>query len=357
MQICLVCTKCGESYPPSPHQLTCDRCSGPLEVAPETPIEGLPSISLGEGNTPVIGLERVGTRLGVEALFAKLEFLNPTGSFKDRGSAVLVSMLKDYGVQRVAEDSSGNAGASIAAYCARAGIRATIFAPASASTMKLEQITFYGADVKKVERGREAVAQACQRYCREREVVYASHNLSPYFIEGTKSFAHEVTAQMDPPPDHILFPVGNGSLLIGAWRGYRELAKAKGTSKAPRLHCVQSSACMPIVAAFRGEAWHPPSRGVSTVAGGIAVEQPPRMHQVLGALEETGGMAAAVEEAEILHWQRRLAQEEGLFIEPTAAAALAGLHLLVAEGQIRAGDRVLIPLTGFGLKDRVPPGS
>lgn len=354
MQVEVVCTKCEERQPFSFHNLACHRCSGPLDVAADTPVTAPRSVSLGEGNTPVIQLEKVGQSLGLTDLFAKLEFLNPTGSFKDRGSAVLVSALKEQDIGRVAEDSSGNAGASIAAYCARAGIQATIFAPVSTPPMKLEQIAFYGATVEKIEGGRQAVAQACQRYCEEKGVVYASHNLSPLFIEGTKSFAHETAAQMDPPPDHILFPVGNGSLLIGTWKGYQELRKTGDVGRLPRLHGIQSKVCMPIVAAFRGKDWAPSPQGTTTVAGGIAVEQPPRLHQVLTALGDTGGSAVAVEESEIIRWQQRLSQEEGIFVEPTSAAALAGLAALLKEGHIQPRDRVLIPLTGFGFKDRIP---
>ena len=208
----------------------------------------------------------------MDNLYAKLEFLNPTGSFKDRGSAVLVSALRSKGVPRAAEDSSGNAGASIAAYCAKAGIEATIFAPASAPPMKLQQISFYGARVVKVEGGRAAVAAACHQYCMEEGVVYASHNLSPLFIEGTKSFAVEAASQMGEMPQHVLFPVGNGSLLIGAWKGFKGLANSDAPATKPALHCVQSEACMPVVAAFGGQDWAPPEGGVSTVAGGIAVE-------------------------------------------------------------------------------------
>lgn len=354
MQIEVICTRCKETQPFSFHTVDCTRCGGPVDVADYTPIKGPPAVSLGEGNTPVIHLERIGQTLGLEEIFAKLEFLNPTGSFKDRGSAVLVSVLKEQNINQVAEDSSGNAGASIAAYCARAGIQATIFAPVSAPPTKLEQIAFYGAVVQKVEGGRQAVAQECQRYCREQGVVYASHNLSPLFIEGTKSFAGEAASQMDPPPDHILFPVGNGSLLIGAWKGYRELGQASRNFRIPRLHSIQSKACMPIVAASLGETWASPPQGIGTVAGGIAVEQPPRLHQVLAALKDTGGRAVAVEESEIIRWQQRLSHEEGIFVEPTSAAVLAGLTSLLAEGHVRPRDRVLLPLTGFGFKDRIP---
>ncbi len=349
-----VCVNGQRRRPFSFDTLLCPSCRGPLDMAQPAGLTVHPAVTLGEGGTPVVHLQKIGRELGVEALFAKLEFLNPTGSFKDRGSALLVSALREHGVRQVAEDSSGNAGASISAYCARAGIRAAIFAPGSAPPMKLAQIAFYGAEVVKVAGDREAVAQACLRHCRQNSVVYASHNLSPLFIEGTKGFAAEAAAQMRPPPDHALFPVGNGSLLIGAWKGYTELASTGDVQRIPRLHCVQSKACMPIAAAHRKTPWTPPPAGADTVAGGIAVRNPPRLHQVLQALDATGGDAVAVEESDIIHWQRRLSHLEGIFVEPTSAAALAGLYDLRKEGRIRPQDRVLVPLTGFGFKDRIP---
>ena len=319
-----------------------------MDIAEGTFHAPVESVSLGEGNTPVVRLANVERVLGMERLYAKLEFLNPTGSFKDRGSAVMVSALKNAGIRSAAEDSSGNAGASVAAYCAKAGIEATIYAPASAPPMKLQQIGFYGARVVKVGGGRSAVAAACRQYCEDEGVVYASHNLSPLFIEGTKSFAAEVVSQIEEGPGHVLFPVGNGSLLIGAWKGF------KGMGQMPKLHCVQSEACMPIAAAFAGQDWMSPNEGVSTVAGGIAVEHPPRLHQVLGALTDSGGEAVAVAEEEIVRWQRRMALEEGLFVEPTSASVLAGLESLLESGKIEERERVLVALTGFGFKDRIP---
>ena len=322
----VTCSRCGEQDVFSFDVLACRQCRSPLDLAegafepPDDPV------TLGEGNTPVVRLSNVGQILGMDNLYAKLEFLNPTGSFKDRGSAVLVSALRSKGVQRAAEDSSGNAGASIAAYCAQAGIEATIFAPAAAPPMKLQQISFYGARVVKVEGGRTAVAMACRQYCMEEGVVYASHNLSPLFIEGTKSFAVEAASQMDEAPEHVLFPVGNGSLLIGAGKGFKGLADSDSPAKMPKLHCIQSEACMPVAAAFSGQDWMPPQEGVETVAGGIAVERPPRLGQVLDALADSGGEAVAVAEHDIVRWQRRLSVDEGLFVEPTSASVLAGLE-------------------------------
>jgi len=342
------CTACRREQPASNHRILCDHCGGPMDLAPGPDLHVDPSVTLGEGNTPVVRLQAIAHSLGLEYLCAKLEQQNPTGSFKDRGAALLVSALRDEGITRVAEDSSGNAGASIAAYCAHSGIEADIFAPALAPTSKLEQIAIYGAHVKKVQGTRQAVAQACQDFCRENDIVYASHNLSPYFIEGTRTFASEVMKQMDPPPHHILFPVGNGSLIIGTWKDY-------GEAPGPRLHAIQSRECPPIAAAFEGRDWSPPTVGIHTVAGGIAVDRPPRAHQVLAALTATGGRAMAVSEEEIVVWQQRLAREEGIFVEPTSAAALAGAAALVAQGHIAPSDRVLLALTGSGLKDRIPP--
>lgn len=344
----VVCSRCGFRDGFSFSALECGECGGALDLAEETYEPSAERVTLGEGDTPVVRLAKAGRALGMERLYAKLEFLNPTGSFKDRGSAVMVSALRSAGVKAAAEDSSGNAGASVAAYCAQAGIEATIFAPASAPPMKLEQIGLYGARVVKVEGGRAAVADACRRYCEDEGVVYASHNLSPLFIEGTKSFAVEVASQMGELPEHVLFPVGNGSLLIGAWKGFG------GLGRMPKLHCVQSEACMPIAAAFEGEEWMPPEGGVATVAGGIAVDRPPRLGQVLDALGDSGGSAVAVAEGEIVRWQRRLSVEEGLFVEPTSASVMAGLEALVESGKVGRGERVLVALTGFGFKDRSP---
>ena len=349
MHMEVVCSRgCGYRDEFSFSVLACRDCRGPLDVAEGTYEWPGNPVSLGEGNTPVVRLVNVGRMLGMEKLYAKLEFLNPTGSFKDRGSAVMVSTLRSAGIRSAAEDSSGNAGASVAAYCAKAGIEATIFAPASAPPMKLQQISFYGARIVKVVGGRSVVAAACRQYCVDEGVVYASHNLSPLFIEGTKSFATEVASQMEEPPEHVLFPVGNGSLLIGAWKGFR------GLGTMPRLHCVQTEECMPIASAFSGRDWTPPEGGVATVAGGIAVERPPRLRQVLGALSDSGGEAVAVAEEEIVRWQRRMSVDEGLFVEPTSASALAGLEALLESGRIGREEATLVALTGFGFKDRIP---
>ena len=357
----LHCTICGASHAANMENLWCRECAAPLEVdyLEPTSVQGAPAlvhdssalVSLGEGDTPSVVLSEAGGRLGLRRLYAKLEFLNPTGSYKDRGTAAVMSVAQEHGVTEVVEDSSGNAGASVAAYAARAGIKAHIFAPATAPAAKLRQISVYGAEVHAIEGTREATTEAALGFYPERRLVYASHALSPYFVEGTATFAGEIVEQLaDEPPAHIVFPVGNGGLYLGAWKGFQRLLEAGRIQEMPRLHCVQASAVTPIVAAYRSEDWAP-DPNARTVAGGVAVARPARQGEVLDALRATDGVALAVDDDEILRWRNLLAGSEGIFAEPTSAAAFAGLERLVQQGVIAADDTVLVPVTGFGLKD------
>lgn len=368
----LTCTRCRASQPPD-MSVACPVCGSTYEVVYSeaggsgaqppgwtgptipSPIHDVSSFtSLGEGNTPCVDLERLGSVLGLESLTAKLEFLNPTGSYKDRGTLVMMSVAREHGVEEVVEDSSGNAGASVSAYAARAGIKAHVFAPSSAPTAKVAQIRVYGAEPHLIDGPREAATEAVLSYVRERGVVYASHNLSPYFVEGTKSFAYEVFMQTEPSlPAHIVVPVGNGSLFLGAWKGFTELRAAGYVDSIPRLYCVQARAVMPIAAAYNDEEWVPDGQG--TVAGGIASVSPPHKEAILRVLGASGGSAVAVSDDSILAWQRRLAETEGIYCEPTSAAAFAGLSELVTSGAIGRKDSVLVPVTGSGLKDAPPP--
>ena len=311
-------------------------------------------VSLGEGQTPSVSLDRLAHKLGMRNLHGKLEFQSPTASFKDRGTTVLVSVLKEFDVTEVVEDSSGNAGASLAAYAARAGIVAHIFAPSTAPQAKIRQIKVYGAQTHLIEGPREAAYHAALSYGDQRNLCYASHNQSPYFLEGTKTMAYEIVSQFEGRmPRHIVMPVGNGSLIIGAWKGFAELQASGAIEDIPHLHCIQAEAVKPIVAAFRGEEWAP-QPGARMVAGGISVAQPPRLEQVLDVLTNTGGVALAVGENAILRWQGILAREEGIYCEPTSAAAFAGLEELLRRGHISPDESVLVAITGLGLKD-VPP--
>ena len=360
----LECGECGARFAPDMTRLACGECGAPLDVAYDSDVAALDvvpmpllhpesAVSLGEGDTPSVRLPAIAKRMWIGALYAKLEFMNPTGSFKDRGTAVMMSVAAEMGAREVVEDSSGNAGASVAAYAARAGVRAHIFAPASAPAAKLGQIAVYGARAHLVEGNRQDVTDAAVDFAREGGFVYASHNLSPYFLEGTKTFAYEIAREFGGELlQHIVIPVGNGSLLIGAHKGFGELQRAGVIGAMPRLHAVQARAVMPLVAAYIGAVLAPAVK--PTIAGGIAVASPPRLRQSLRALWDTGGSAVAVSEGQIRRWHALLAREEGVFGEPTSAAAFAGLEALVARGAIGAGESVLLPVTGFGLKDEFP---
>ena len=368
--IVLRCPQCGRTRPADMSTEGCPDCAVPLDVEytanarsssnPDsyealTPVHQPSSgVSLQEGDTPSVKLNTLGKHLGIAHLYGKLEFLNPTGSFKDRGTAVMLSVAMEHGVTELVEDSSGNAGASVSAYAARAGIKAHIFVPASAPEAKLRQIRAYGAEVHPIEGPRDAATTAAIDYHRQHGLVYTSHMMSPYFAEGTKNFAYEVSHQFDGAlPDHIVLPVGNGSLLIGAFKGFCEMQAAGHAVKMPKLHGVQSRSVMPLVAAYTGKAWEP-TDATTTVAGGIAIAAPSRLQQIVDILRLVGGTAVAVEESSIVEMQRDLAEGEGVFAEPTSAAAFAGLQLLVQQGFIAKSDTVLVPVTGFGLKDEPP---
>ena len=357
------CLDCGTRHAPTVRELRCHSCGGLFDVAyhapPSTHAPRLPlarpdsRTTLGEGGTPLVELRRVARELGLSTLWAKLEYQAPTASFKDRGGAVLISAAVEDGVDEFVEDSSGNAGASLAAYAAAAGIGAHIFVPASAPEGKLAQIQVYGATLHPIEGPRQAAADAAQEFAVKRGIPYLSHSHSAFFAEGMKSFAYEALASGAGAAGHVLFPVGNGSLLVGARKGFDELREAGALTAVPKLHCVQAEAVRPIEAALTGRTWQfdPSAR---TVAGGIAVSHPPRLPQVADAVRATSGTATAVPDDAILAWQRRLARTEGVFCEPTSAAVFAGLERLIAHGALPVGAEVLVPVTGAGLKEPLP---
>ena len=356
----LKCMECADTHPATVRVLTCPKCDGlfdmqyaepPTGIGPRLPV-GRPAsmITLGEGATPLIELRRTGSRLGLGALYAKLEFASATGSFKDRGSAVLMSAAVEEQVDEFVEDSSGNAGASLSAYAAAAGIKAHVFAPDSAAKGKLDQIGIFGSDLRTIPGPRQAATDAARAFLDESNLVYLSHNYSAYFAEGMKAVSYELMADLGDGIDHVVLPVGNGSLLIGLRKGFDELRSAGRIESVPRLTAVQASAIRPVVEAVKGEDWDPDT-AAQTVASGISVARPPRLAEQVDAVRQTGGFAVAVLEDAIIGWRDRLARDEGLFCEATSAVAFAGVEELVASGQIKPGDRVVVAVTGSGLKE------
>jgi threonine synthase len=312
------------------------------------PVEVAQAVSLGEGWTPLLPGEWHGA-----PVHYKLEFMMPTGSFKDRGTTVLASYLMSRGVRRVLEDSSGNAGASLSAYAAAAGLTCRILVPETASYPKIAQIAACGADVVTIRGTRQDVAEAALRQAADPvdAIFYASHNWQPLFVEGTKTLAYEVWEQSGfRAPDNLVVPLGYGSNVLGAERGFDELLRAGEIGRRPRLFGVQAAHCAPYAAAFREGVEHlVPTPVRPTMAEGIATLRPTRVAEVLRAVRETGGTVVAVEEAEILPALRDLARR-GFYVEPTSATAAAGLGRLLTSGVIRPQEYTVLVLTGSGLK-------
>jgi threonine synthase len=311
------------------------------------------AVTMGEGWTPLTcGVWQGGGHRA--AVMFKLEFMMPTGSFKDRGMTVMVSYLKSRGLDHVLEDSSGNAGASLSAYAAAAGMRCRILVPETASYPKIAQIAACGADVVTIRGTRQDVADAAMRM--SREIFYASHNWQPFFAEGTKTLAYELWEQLGfRAPDHVVVPVGYGANVLGCDRGFSELVRNREIPRMPRLHGVQAANCAPYYAAFRaGTEQYTPVTVKPTVAEGIASSKPTRMREVLAPVRASGGEIVAVTEDEIVRALAALAKK-GHYVEPTSAAAAAGLSQLVARGVIRKHETTVLVLTGSGLKasDRI----
>lgn len=307
-------------------------------------VDARSAVTLGEGGTPLLSRNWN----GVPTQF-KLEFMMPTGSFKDRGMTVMVSYLKSCGINHVLEDSSGNAGASLSAYAAAAGMRCRILVPETASYPKIAQIAACGADVVTVRGSRQDVADAALRM--SHEIFYASHNWQPFFIEGTKTLAYELWESLGfRAPDNVVTPLGYGSNVLGLDRGFDELLRNGEITRMPRIFGVQAANCAPCYATWQSGGETPvPVTVTSTIAEGIASSQPTRLREVVRAVRRSDGAIAAVSEQEITAALGTLAHM-GLYVEPTSASAAAGLTQLLASGAIRPGETTVLVLTGSGLK-------
>jgi threonine synthase len=307
-------------------------------------VDDAAAVTMGEGWTPL----HPGEWSGAKTLF-KLEFMMPTGSFKDRGMTVLVSYLKSRGIDRVLEDSSGNAGASLSAYAAAAGLECRILVPETASYPKIAQIAACGADVMTIRGSRQDVAEAAERM--SSEIFYASHNWVPFFVEGTKTLAYELWEQLGfEAPDNVVTPLGYGSNVLGCLRGFDELRRGGEIERSPRVFGIQAENCAPYYAAWQaGADALVPTEVKPTIAEGIASSRPTRVKEVLEGVRESHGEIVAVSEAEIIEALRGLAAM-GLYVEPTSAAGAAGLTKLLASGAIKPGETTVLVLTGSGLK-------
>jgi threonine synthase len=308
-----------------------------------------PSVRLGAGGTPLLPVEHEGREV-----WLKVEYLAPTASFKDRGTEVMINLLAHQGVRHVADDSSGNAGASVAAYAARVGMAADIFVPAHASPAKQAQIALYGARVTLVPGPRHNAKQAALEATRQ-GIVLASHTYHPGFLLGQQSLAWELWEQLGRrAPDWYVVPIGQGVHLLGVWLGFRRLQAAGLIDHLPRLVGVQARRLAPLCQAFeRGLETVPGLEpGLPSLAEGLAIAAPVRGRRLLQAIRDTGGTCVAVEEEAIQAAQRQLARR-GFYVEPTSATAVAALQALAPltdRQETGAPPCVVVPLTGSGLK-------
>lgn len=308
----------------------------PLEN-PEQPV------TLGESITPLTTT----TLFGERKLFLKHDYLFPSGSYKDRGAALMMSRLKEWGVQRVVQDSSGNAGASVAMYAAAAGIECSIFVPEDTEPAKLLQVMASGANLIKVPGTRADTAAAA--LLAAKETTYASHCYQPLFFHGTKTIAYEIAEQFGwKSPDHLVLPAGNGTLLLGAYLGFSELLQMGIISKMPSIHAVQSAACQPLFLRWKDPGYALQNyRPEHTLAEGIAIGNPVRLTQMLEVIKNTNGMVFTVTDEQLKEtWKK--AASQGIYVEPTSATVLNASTQLFPF--LHGDASVVAVLTGSGLK-------
>jgi threonine synthase len=301
-------------------------------------------ITMGEGCTPLLA-----RRLNGAEVLLKCEWVMPTGSFKDRGASVMLSLLRQQGVTAVLEDSSGNGGAAVSAYAAAGGLKATIMAPDSTSPAKTVQMRAHRAAVELIPGSRQDTADAA--VARSASVFYASHNWHPFFLHGTKTLAYELWEDLGfKAPDSVIVPCGAGSNVLGCWIGFSELRRAGAIKRMPRIFAAQPRNCAPIAAAFLAGAEGPVASPVRpTIAEGTAIAVPIRLREVLGVLRESNGGAVTLTEEEIAAATLELASG-GIYVEPTAAQVLAAHRHLLASGAVVPGQTTVLVLTGSGLK-------
>jgi threonine synthase len=356
------CTKCGAAYPLNSVAYRCPACGGLYDYEgdfhfyPELLDRSQPGIwryrhsfnlpddlepvSLGEGNTPLIW-----SRVFNRSIGFKCEYLNPSGSFKDRGSAVITAWLKYHQVNEAVEDSSGNAGASFAAYAARAGIKARIFVPESSYGPKRRQIEAYGAELVPISGTRSDVTDAVKKSA-EAGVTYGSHAFLPFNLPGYATAAYEICEQLGQMPGAVIVPAGQGGLLLGLARGFKAMHFGKEQLTEPRIIGVQSIACAPLWTSYTTNSKKPAYIADDfTLAEGVRVRNPLREEAVLASVMASGGTICATEENEILPGRDFLAAL-GFYVEPTSAIVWAALKKLVNK----LPDPIVVILTGSGLK-------
>jgi len=371
----LACVNCGATFPADEILYNCTKCGHLLAVKyplDETcvtravwdrrPIsvwrykELLPvsiePVTLQEGGTPLYHLQKLGDEMGIPHLYAKHEGMNPSGSFKDRGMTVGVSMALQLGKKSVACASTGNTSASLAVYAAKAGIPAVVLLPAGKVAVgKVAQALMHGAKVISIrgnfDRALEMVHELCLSHG-----LYLLNSINPYRLEGQKTIGFEAVDQLGVVPDRFVLPVGNAGNISAVYKGMLELQELGFIDRLPMMTGIQAQGSSPVVRAIREKLPEVvPEQHPETVATAIRIGAPVNAEKALTAIRMTGGLAESVTDEEILMMQRDLARKEGIGVEPASAASVAGIRKLAEEGMIDRDELIVCVVTGHLLKD------
>lgn len=329
-----------------------DSPSDQWRYAPLFPTGTDTPVTLSEGGTDLVDAPTLGADLGVD-LWLKIEGANPTGSTKDRGSSLIATHARERGDDVLVCASTGNAAASVAAYAARSGLSCCLFVPSGVPETKAVQPLIYGADVLAVEGTYDDAYDLCRAVAAERGWLDRSPGASIYTQAGARSLGYELADQADPAPDWLVVPMGNGGTIAGAWSGYRTFAELGYVDETPRMLGVQAAGTTAIHDAITGSIGASDSdrSTAETCADSIAVGTPHRLAEAREAIEASGGTSVVVDDDAIRSAATALGRQEGVFVEPACAAAIAGIDAAVERGAIDPSDRVVAVMTGNGLKD------
>ena len=371
----LVCVHCGAEYPPDAIVYNCEKCGHLLAVKYDLdditvtheelkkrelgvwrykeflPVRIEP-VSLHEGGTPLYHLKKLGEELGLKNLYAKHEGMNPSGSFKDRGMTLGVSMAKQLGKNIVACASTGNTSASMAVYAAKANMPAVVLLPAGHVALgKVAQALMHGAKVISIrgnfDRALEMVHELCVTHG-----IYLLNSINPYRLEGQKTIGFEAVDQLGCVPDRFVLPVGNAGNISAVYKGLCEWKEIGYIDSLPKMTGIQAAGSAPVVNAIKNNLPElVVEQNPETVASAIRIGAPVNAEKALRAIRETGGTAESVTDEEILAMQRDLARKEGIGVEPASAASVAGIKKMAEQGLLDKDEKIVCVVTGHLLKD------
>jgi threonine synthase len=374
----LRCRECGREYEVAPI-FTCEWCFGPLEVSYDydaigsevsrekiaagpasiwryadlLPVDRGHAVDLGAGFTPLVRADRLAAALGLGEVWVKNDTLNPTNSFKDRVASVALSKALEFGFKTAACASTGNLANSVAAHAARAGLRSFVFIPSNLERAKVVTTAVYGGNVIAIEGNYDDVNRLCAELAGTYRWAFVNVNVRPFYAEGSKTLAYETAEQLGwETPDHVVVPVASGSLLTKIRKGFDELHEVGLLEQAPKVRVsgAQALGCSPVATAWReGSDTIRPVKP-DTIAKSLAIGNPADGYFALDAVRQTEGGLAAVSDGEVVEGIRLLARTEGIFAETAGGVTVASLKRLAEEGVVGADERVVLYITGLGLK-------